>query len=591
MDRPHTHAPDAPDVLDVLIVGAGPTGLLLALWLRRLGRRVRIVDKAAEPGTTSRALAVQARTLEQYRQLGVADPIVARGLKFAAVNLWAGGVQRGHVVLGDLGGELSPFPYVTTYPQDEHERLLIDLLGREGVTVERPVELVGFVQETGSVRAELRLPDGATSPVTARYIAGCDGAHSAVRAALGEGFVGGTYDHLFYVADVRAHGPMMNGELHVALDSEDLIAVFPLADVDAAGGAGSRQVGRARLIGTMPAAVEAEAGSRALGWDDVSPDLLRRLHIDVAEVRWFSTYRVHHRVASQFRRGRAFLLGDAAHVHSPVGGQGMNTGLGDAVNLAWKLAAVLDGRADEALLDTYEPERIAFARRLVATTDRAFTAATSPTRWSRFVRLTLLPAAGPSAVSLRAHAPADVPHGGADRDPLPAERDQRGPRGRCARRRPAALAPPRRGFGARRRQPRPFGGARLAGACVRAGARPAARGVCAARAAAARIRAAGIAPASRGPASRCALPGAPRRLRRLGRSRRRSGTPGGVPGSARPAHAPAEMKSSSDPCDRRQRPTWTLRSSAIFRRIAPRLSTSDRFIARTRGSDRRVSGR
>ena len=196
--------PPAPP--DVLIVGAGPTGLLLALWLRRLGRRVRIVDKAAAPGTTSRALAVQARTLEQYRQLGVADQIVARGLKFAAVNLWAGGVQRGHVVLGDLGSELSPFPYVTTYPQDEHERLLVELLGREGVAVERRVELLGFIEEAGGVRAELRLADGATSSVTARYIAGCDGAHSAVRAALGEGFVGGTYDHLFYVADVRRTG-------------------------------------------------------------------------------------------------------------------------------------------------------------------------------------------------------------------------------------------------------------------------------------------------------------------------------------------------------------------------------------------------
>src|SRR5882757_9483103 len=146
----------ASDTLDVLIVGAGPTGLLLALWLRRLGRHVRVVDKAAEPGTTSRALGVQARTLEQYRQLGVADQIVARGLKFAAINLWVGGVRRGHVVLGDLGGELSPFPYVMTFPQDEHERLLIDLLAREGVSVERPVELAGFVQEPGCVRAELR---------------------------------------------------------------------------------------------------------------------------------------------------------------------------------------------------------------------------------------------------------------------------------------------------------------------------------------------------------------------------------------------------------------------------------------------------
>jgi 2-polyprenyl-6-methoxyphenol hydroxylase-like FAD-dependent oxidoreductase len=376
---------------EVFIAGAGPTGLLLALWLRRLGRSVRIVDRAAAPGTTSRAIAVQARTLEHYRQLGVADQILARGLKFGAANLWAGGASLARVVLGDLGATLSRFPYVLSYPQDEHERLLVDLLAREGVAVERQVEVTGFLQTDGGVRVELRHADGTIWTAAAGYLAGCDGAHSAVRARLGTGFAGGTYEHLFYVADVRARGPMMNGDLHVALDDDDFLAVFPLAP----GAEGEEP--RARLIGTVRAGAqpapgaEPGAAARDLSWDDVSPELMRRLRIEVGEVRWFSTYRVHHRVADRFRRGRVFLLGDAAHIHSPVGGQGMNTGLGDAVNLAWKLAAVLDGRADDALLDSYEPERIAFARRLVATTDRAFTAATSPTRWARWVRLRLIP--------------------------------------------------------------------------------------------------------------------------------------------------------------------------------------------------------
>jgi len=143
--------------------------------------------------------------------------------------------------------------------------LWAQLLAREGVSVERPVELTGFVEEPDGVRADLRLPDGATSRVMARYIAGCDGAHSAVREALGEDFVGGTYDHLFYVADVRAHGPMMNGELHVALDTEDLFAVFPLADAPD-GAAGTRDVGRARLIGTMPPEAEIGAGKKTLSF-------------------------------------------------------------------------------------------------------------------------------------------------------------------------------------------------------------------------------------------------------------------------------------------------------------------------------------
>ena len=192
------------------------------------------------------------------------------------------------------------------------------------------------------------------------------------------GFPGGTYDHLFYVADVDARGPAMNGELHVALDETDFLAVFPLKDD-----------GRARLIGTVRDGRRAQHDEPV--WNDVSQRVIEWMRIDVERVNWFSTYRVHHRVADRFREGRAFLLGDAAHIHSPVGGQGMNTGIGDAVNLAWKLAAVLQGRADASLLDSYEPERIAFARRLVATTDRAFTGVTSDGALARRVRLNVVP--------------------------------------------------------------------------------------------------------------------------------------------------------------------------------------------------------
>src|SRR5712671_3005179 len=138
---------------DVLIVGAGPTGLVLALWLTRLGVRVRIIDKTAEPGTTSRALAVQARTLELYRQIGLADAVVARGRKMTTVNLWKTGQQIAHVVFGEMGADLSPFPYVLIYPQDEHERLLIDRLAEAGVQVERQTELVALEDAAGRVRA------------------------------------------------------------------------------------------------------------------------------------------------------------------------------------------------------------------------------------------------------------------------------------------------------------------------------------------------------------------------------------------------------------------------------------------------------
>ena len=349
---------------DVLIVGAGPTGLVLALWLTKLGVGVRIIDQTAGPGTTSRALAVQARTLELYRQLDLSDEIFARAHKTPAVNLWVQGARAVRLPFADVGAGLTPYPALLIFPQDEHERLLISRLEGLGVTVERQTELLDFTDEDASITARLRHADRGVEVCKATYIAGCDGARSRVRETIGTGFPGGTYRQLFYVADVEAHGPAVDGELHVDLDEADFLALFPLAGT-----------GRARLIGT----VRDERADHAdtLKFEDVSGRAIQNLKVVVDRVNWFSTYHVHHRVSEHFRAGRAFLLGDAAHIHSPAGGQGMNTGIGDAVNLAWKLAAVLGGRAQANLLDSYEAERIGFARRLVATTDRVFSFATA----------------------------------------------------------------------------------------------------------------------------------------------------------------------------------------------------------------------
>ena len=362
----------------VLIAGAGPTGLVLALWLARLGVSVRLIDKTAEPGTTSRAVAVQARTLEFYRQLGLADDVVGRGRVLTAANIWVRGRKVAHAPFGEMGRGLSPFPYGLIFPQDEHERMLIECLAELGVAVERRTELAGFDDHGGRIVARLKHADGREERCETAYLAGCDGAHSAVRQGLNIGFPGGTYAHMFYVADIVGRGPAMDGELHLSLDEADFLAVFPLKGAD-----------HARLIGTVRE--NAVARGTALGWQDVDRDVLRRLRMDVERVNWFSTYHVHHRVAERFRRGRAFLLGDAGHIHSPVGGQGMNTGIGDAVNLAWKLAAVVQGRATPRLLDTYEPERLAFARQLVATTDRVFTFVNQNGPIARRVRVNLVP--------------------------------------------------------------------------------------------------------------------------------------------------------------------------------------------------------
>jgi 2-polyprenyl-6-methoxyphenol hydroxylase-like FAD-dependent oxidoreductase len=373
---------------DVLVIGAGPTGLVLALWLTRLGVKVRIIDKTADPGTTSRALAVQARTLELYRQLDLTEAVIARGHRVPAVNLWVKGEAAARLPFESVGSGLTPYPFLHIFPQDQHERLLIERLLDLGIAVERQTELVSFINGENGVMARLRGPGGQEFDCEAHYIAGCDGARSTVREAIGTGFPGGTYRQIFYVADVEAAGPAVNGELHVDLDEADFLGVFPLAGA-----------GRARLIGT----VRDERADRAdtLTFKDISDRAINHLKVRVNKVNWFSTYHVHHRVTHHFRKGRAFLLGDAAHIHSPAGGQGMNTGIGDAINLAWKLAAVIAGRAPDKLLDSYEAERIGFARRLVATTDRVFSFATSDGRLADFLRTRVAPLLIPRAIAFQ----------------------------------------------------------------------------------------------------------------------------------------------------------------------------------------------
>src|ERR1700760_1879085 len=210
---------------DVLIAGAGPTGLVLALWLTKSGTKVRIIDKTAGPGTTSRALAVQARTLELYRQLDLTDAVVARGHRVPAGNFWIKGERKARIPLEDIGKGLTPYPFMQIFPQDEHEKLLIERLEALGVRVERQTELLSFTEATDGVTARLRGPDGSERDHQARYLAGCDGARSKVRETIGTGFPGGTYQHLFYVADVEAEGPALNGELNVDLDAADFVAI------------------------------------------------------------------------------------------------------------------------------------------------------------------------------------------------------------------------------------------------------------------------------------------------------------------------------------------------------------------------------
>jgi 2-polyprenyl-6-methoxyphenol hydroxylase-like FAD-dependent oxidoreductase len=295
------------------------------------------------------------------------------------------------VALSDIGESLTPYPFLHIYPQDRHEKLLLSRLEAMGVTVEWNTTFIDHEEAAEGVVARLQTADGWQTTSETAFLAGCDGAGSAVRKSLGLGFPGDTYQQTFYVADIEASGPPMNGELNIALDTADFLAVFPLDE-----GA------RARLIGTVE---ENEADAGSLRFEDLNDKAVQHLGIEVKAVNWFSTYRVHHRVAEHFRKGRAFILGDAAHIHSPAGGQGMNTGIGDAINLAWKLKAILSGgirdaEAAERLLSSFEEERIAFARKLVRTTDQAFSLATSDGRIAQFVRTKLVPLVMPAATRL-----------------------------------------------------------------------------------------------------------------------------------------------------------------------------------------------
>jgi 2-polyprenyl-6-methoxyphenol hydroxylase-like FAD-dependent oxidoreductase len=345
---------------EVLIVGAGPTGLMLANQLTRRGVRVLIVDRHAGPSRETRALGVQARTLEIYAGLGIADRAIELGKPGTGANLWARGEKLARIPLGEAGRDISAFPYVLVLGQDDNERIMGERLRDFGVSVQWNTELLALDQQPDRVIATVREASGATRTVTVAWVGGCDGARSSVRELCGITFPGAPYEHVFFVADVEATGQMVADEVNVYLWRAGFHLFFPMRGKD-----------HWRIVGILPVNLR---NRRDVRFEETLPSVQGELGagLDVRSCTWFSTYRIHHRAASRFRSGRCFLLGDAAHIHSPMGAQGMNTGLQDAYNLAWKLALVLKGTCSEKLLDSYEGERIPVARALLHTTDRAF---------------------------------------------------------------------------------------------------------------------------------------------------------------------------------------------------------------------------
>ncbi len=358
---------------DVLIVGAGPTGLMLANQLVRHGVHPVIIDRHPGPARETRALGVQARTLEIYQHLGIADAAVALGKRATGANLWAEGQHSARIPLGDIGRGESPFPYLLILGQDDNERLLGANLRKLGVEVQWNTELIGLTQDAAGITALLK-QDGTTRELRAKWLAGCDGARSAVRELNQIAFEGAPYEHVFFVADTVANGDMVPDEINVYLWRQGFHLFFPM-----------RGTNHWRVVGILPTSLRDKPD---ITFNDVKPSVRGEAGntLGFESCSWFSTYRIHHRRAAHFRNHRCFLLGDAAHIHSPMGAQGMNTGLQDAYNLGWKLGLVVTGRAAEPLLDSYEEERLPVARRLLVTTDRAFSLVVSENALAALMR-------------------------------------------------------------------------------------------------------------------------------------------------------------------------------------------------------------
>jgi 2-polyprenyl-6-methoxyphenol hydroxylase-like FAD-dependent oxidoreductase len=366
---------------EVIIVGAGPTGLSLACQLLRYGIDFVIVEKNEEVTPYSKAIGVQARTLEIMDQIGLAKEAVARGTIADKARLLIDGEIRGEIDFSNIGKGFSPFPFVLMLEQSKTEQLLYEYLRSHQKTVLWKTELDSFLQDAGGVVAQVKTLDNATQSVGSKYIVGCDGPKSLVRHTLGLTFEGSTFERVFYVADARINWQLSHDSLHVCFSKDSFVVFFPL-----------KGQMRYRIVGVFPEEFNKDEGE--VLYDEIETRIKEEaeLDLDIHDVEWFSTYKVHTRHVNKFSAGRGFLAGDAAHVHTPAGAQGMNTGIQDGYNLAWKMALAVQGKADEALLETYNEERLENAKHLLKTTDRLFGFAAGTDWFMNFLRLNVLPA-------------------------------------------------------------------------------------------------------------------------------------------------------------------------------------------------------
>ena len=376
---------------EVLVVGAGPSGLMTAALLVRQGVRVRVVDANAGPATESRAFAVQARTVELFRSIGLADELLRLGVVTTGIRFHIKGRHVGGLDFDRSRATTTAYQFILMAPQSEVEDLLLRDLARHGLTVERGNRLTSLSEHGNTVTAHLVRDGQPERELTCRYLVGADGAHSSVRAQLGVSFDGDQYTQRYLLADCRVEWPLDHAHFRVFMNGARIGLFLPL-----------RGSAVSRVMVTDPAVT----GRAPFSLDELQEELRKAvcLPVTLTDPVWTSRYQVHLRQAGHYRAGRGFLVGDAAHIHSPAGGQGMNTGLHDAANLAWKLAAVLRTGAEEALLDSYAAERHPVGVQLLRFTDRLYRLAAGLRGWRAWLRDTV----GPFLVGRMSAAP--IPH-------------------------------------------------------------------------------------------------------------------------------------------------------------------------------------
>jgi 2-polyprenyl-6-methoxyphenol hydroxylase-like FAD-dependent oxidoreductase len=343
-----THTP-------VLIVGAGPTGLMLAAVLQRYSVPFRIIDKKTEPTKTSNALGLQARTLELLDDLGIVEPFLQQGQKIEGAALFADGNNIANI---DITSIDCRYQHITIMPQSMTEKALTEHLEKNGATIERGCELVNLSEQENQVTANIKMAGGSTDDFTADWVVACDGSHSIVRKLTGAKFKGDDISQQFILGDVSAKESTVknvaNNKISSFFSSLGILAIFPMPS------------GEYRIVANLQNKMESPNLS------DIQKIVADRSshHLEVKDASWISTFWIHSKVIENMRHGNIFFAGDAAHIHSPVGGQGMNTGMQDAYNLGWKLAYVIQQKAKEKILDSYHAERYPIIKGVVNQTER-----------------------------------------------------------------------------------------------------------------------------------------------------------------------------------------------------------------------------